>query len=1079
MTLNGNSVVRVAEDVLFGSTNGGASGSGTLTINGGKFSMGTSGEKWMILGRDGSGDQTINIGSGTLSFNSNAKLKSAFTGTSGNYAINQTGGVVAFYSDTAGTVLGGSGHIDMNGFGGTGSTTYNLDGGNLIVPQIQATSTNGARVFNFGGGTLTFSGASGMNLGAGGVAKVKAGGAIIDSSNNNVTISTGLSNGTGGTTDGGVTKLGTGALTLSGTSSYTGATTVNAGSLVVSGLLGSGDYAGIIINNASLTFNNTDTQTLSGAISGGGSLNKGGSGTLVVSGNGSTASGTLNISSGTVKLGSATALGNMTIGSSASIIGTLDFNGYSVTNAFGDKAIQNGTLANSSANAVDLTGMAPITNSAGRTAYINATGQMTFGTIQGDTNGAIFTNIATGTGTVVYAGSVNNTNLALVANSGTIQLAKNGGYAARTVAVNGGTVQVTADGKQIDSSLTVSSGNFDFNGYTQTNLSITMSGGQLVNNGATAVTQTNIALTGAASVGGSGNMTVAFVSNNNNNVTKNGSGTVTMLTSASSGGNAANDLNVNSGVFVLSNTNAAVFNNATVAFGATLRMDPNSQVTSQASVFNYTFVGQVYSVMTINGTLDLNGAGGINNTARFFYGSGTVVNNRAGSSTLTFGLRDTGKTNQISIQDGANGGITAVNLYSSGYPANTSLIANFGGSNSYSGTTTIGDLATLQAGSTNAFSPNSVVTQSSRSSLDLNGYNNTIAGLSGSPTSGNNVMLGGATLTLNTKAASSLNFAGNIVDSGTGVGAVVMAGSGTQTLSGASTYAGSTIVNSGTLIAGNANAFGRGLLQVSGGTANLGGRTMTNALSLTGGNLTSGVLSNSTGSFDLQSGSVSATLAGAAGATKSGSGTVTLTGNNTYTGATTVNGGSLSLGATGSLSNTASVTVASGSTLLLGAADKVKSSAALSLGGTLSMGANDSTRAGSQTFSTLTLTGNSVIDFSALTGTSSITFGSINLNSYTLSIYNWNGTNLRGSSSTTGGEGSFTRLYDLGSFTGDVSKISFFSGAGTGFMGEGSFVGNEIVPVPEPGVIVAAFMLLGILLWSNRGTIAALATRRA
>jgi autotransporter-associated beta strand protein len=410
---------------------------------------------------------------------------------------------------------------------------------------------------------------------------------------------------------------------------------------------------------------------------------------------------------------------------------------------------------------------------------------------------------------------------------------------------------------------------------------------------------------------------------------------------------------------------------------------------------------------------------------------------------------------------------------------NSTLTANFAGSNSYSGLTSLGYYTLLQAGSTTAFSPNSVVKLSYNSQIDLNGYNNTIAGLSGTPTGGNNVMLGGSTLTLNTKSGANLSFSGAIADSGTGVGALVMAGTGTQTLSGASSYAGSTIVNSGTLIAGNNAAFGTGVLKVNGGTADLGGLTMTNALSLTGGNLSHGILSNSTGSFDLQQGSVSAVLAGAAGATKSGSGTVTLSANNTYTGATAVNGGALSLGATGSLSNTASVTVASGSTLLLGAANQVNSSASLSLGGTLSMGANGATRAGSQTFSTLTLTGNSVIDFAALTGTSSITFGSINLNGYTLSIYDWNGTNVWGSTSTTGGSGSFTHLYDIGGFTGDVANVSFYSGAGTGFMGEGSFSGGEIVPVPEPGVIVAAFMLLGLLLWSNRGTIASMVARRA
>jgi autotransporter-associated beta strand protein len=1188
ITLNGNSVVRVAEDVLFGFTDGAASGSGTLNINGGKFSMGTTSEKWMVVGRAGSGNQTINIGSGTLSFNSNSKLKSAFTGTSGNYAINQTGGVVAFYSDTAGTVLGGGGQIDMNGWGGTGSTTYNLDGGSLIVPQILATSTNGARVFNFGGGTLTFSGTGGMNLGAGGVANVKAGGAIIDSSNNNVTISTGLSNGTGGTTDGGVTKLGTGGLTLSGTSSYTGNTTVSAGTLVVSGLLGSGNYAGIIINNASVTFNNTAAQILSGDVRGAGSLTKGSSGTLTLAGNKSY-TGSTTVSGGTLFVAGTLGDGSYSgaIANSGSLVfsnsssqtlsgvisgsgaftqagtGTVTLSGvntYSGTTTItnggtlvisgtagaGTYAISSGSTLNFSSNAntafnggdmtfngsgtlklekslqfgnpgtktvalsagglIWVTGNSAVTGSSGYggiwnnnlgSLQVDAGSSINF--VEAGSSGIVQVDALTGSGTVTagYAGArtlivgaangsgtfsgllSNNTSgtagiLALTKNgTGTETLTSSNTYTGGTT-VNAGTLFIGNSNAIGTGAATINGGTLELNGYSVAN-SLTLNGGTLANNSVTAVTKTNASLGASGGIlDGSGNMTVKFTANSGG-LTKNGSGTVTMLTSAQSSGNLA----VNSGVFILSNTNLGVFGNASVASGATLKMDSTSQVTNNSG---FVWEGQVQGAMTINGTLDLNGAGAVNNTAKFFYGSGTVVNNGSGTSTLTFGLRDTSKTTQINIQDGTNGGITAVDLYQSGYPVNSTLTANFAGSNSYSGLTSLGYYTLLQAGSTTAFSPNSVVKLSYNSQIDLNGYNNTIAGLSGSPTGGNNVMLGGATLTLNTKAASSLNFAGNIVDSGTGVGAVVMAGSGTQTLSGASTYAGSTIVNSGTLIAGNANAFGTGLLKVSGGTADLGGLTLTNGLSLTGGNLTRGILSNTMGSFDLQQGSVSAILAGLAGATKSGNGTVTLTGNNTYSGATTVNGGVLSLGATGSISNTASVTVANGSTLLLGAANQVKSSANLSLGGTLSMGGNESIRVGSQTFSTLTLTGNSVIDFANLSGNSSLTFDQFVMNGNSLSVYNWSGTNQWGTQSTTR-VGTSTQLlltYGTGLSQTDLNKISFYSGgAGSTFLGNGFYSGTEIVPVPEPGVVIAACMLLAWLLVANRGTLLALLRRRA
>jgi len=157
-------------------------------------------------------------------------------------------------------------------------------------------------------------------------------------------------------------------------------------------------------------------------------------------------------------------------------------------------------------------------------------------------------------------------------------------------------------------------------------------------------------------------------------------------------------------------------------------------------------------------------------------------------------------------------------------------------------------------------------------------------------------------------------------------------------------------------------------------------------------------------------------------------------------------------------------------TLLLGGNNQITTNAALTMGNgtggsetraTLTMGANGSTRAVAQTFASLTLTGNSVIDFANLTGTSSLTFGNISgLSSHSLAIWNW----------SSAAENA-TYLYDTqvdGLSTGDLANISFYSGSDTGFLGTGSFSGSEIVPVPEPGVMVAALLLLGGLLFSNR-----------
>ena len=198
------------------------------------------------------------------------------------------------------------------------------------------------------------------------------------------------------------------------------------------------------------------------------------------------------------------------------------------------------------------------------------------------------------------------------------------------------------------------------------------------------------------------------------------------------------------------------------------------------------------------------------------------------------------------------------------------------------------------------------------------------------------------------------------------------------------------------------------------------------------------------------------------------------------------NGGSLNLGNTAFLTQTSNVIV-NGGTLLLGGTgantNQIHADTPLSLNGTLSMGGNGTTRATAQTFKSLTLTGDSVIDFANLTGTSQLTFGSMSMGSYKLTILDWNGTTAWGTTSTTGGIGQYTRLIDsLGS--GDsalnLANISFYSGNSTlsGFLGKGQFSGNQIIPVPEPGVIVAAVLLLGWMLFSNRGLLLALIARR-
>jgi MYXO-CTERM domain-containing protein len=178
-------------------------------------------------------------------------------------------------------------------------------------------------------------------------------------------------------------------------------------------------------------------------------------------------------------------------------------------------------------------------------------------------------------------------------------------------------------------------------------------------------------------------------------------------------------------------------------------------------------------------------------------------------------------------------------------------------------------------------------------------------------TAGTHTVSVGATLASNLAvavAADSLAVTGVL----TGTGSLAKSGAGLLTLSGANTFSGGATVDAGTLALGHASALGTAAATVNGGTLDLGGFTVTNAVTLTGGVLSNGTLSNST--LAVAAGTVSANLAGSTAVTKTGTGTATLAVANTYTGATAVSNGTLALGDVAAL-GTSTVTVAAGATL--------------------------------------------------------------------------------------------------------------------------------------------------------------------
>ncbi|MFN8694369.1 MAG: beta strand repeat-containing protein, partial [Holosporales bacterium] len=144
-----------------------------------------------------------------------------------------------------------------------------------------------------------------------------------------------------------------------------------------------------------------------------------------------------------------------------------------------------------------------------------------------------------------------------------------------------------------------------------------------------------------------------------------------------------------------------------------------------------------------------------------------------------------------------------------------------------------------------------------------------------------------------TNAASVLTISGASTNT---TGALTKAGAGGLTLSAANLYTGLTTVIAGTLSYGITNALSSGGITVNGGTLDIGAFNDTvGTVTLTSGTITgtTGVLTGT--SYAAESGTISAILGGSGGLTKTTTGTVTLTRDNTYTGATTINGGILSV----------------------------------------------------------------------------------------------------------------------------------------------------------------------------------------
>ncbi len=188
------------------------------------------------------------------------------------------------------------------------------------------------------------------------------------------------------------------------------------------------------------------------------------------------------------------------------------------------------------------------------------------------------------------------------------------------------------------------------------------------------------------------------------------------------------------------------------------------------------------------GTLTIAGAvaGGTNNLTVDGLGNTTVSSAISGSGNVT---KNGSGTLQLS-------GSTA-NTYSGNtlLNAGTLTLAKTAGVNAVAGNITVGDGSgtdILRLGAANQISDSSVLTIAGGATFDLNSFSETVAAIS-SASSGSQITLGSGTLT--TGDAGTNSFAGVI----SGTGGFVQEGTGSIVLTGANTYSGTTLINSGTL----------------------------------------------------------------------------------------------------------------------------------------------------------------------------------------------------------------------------------------------------------------------------------------
>ncbi|MGB0155525.1 MAG: autotransporter-associated beta strand repeat-containing protein [Verrucomicrobiales bacterium] len=426
----------VANGTVEGTTNsltGDISNEGTV-----RFNQGFDGTYSGVMGGSGSleksGDGTLTL-SGTNTYAGGTTVNNGtLAGTTDSLqgAITNNGSV-RFDQSTDGTysgVMSGSGSLEKNGTGTvTFSGTNTYSGGTTVNNGTLAGTTDSLQ------GAITNNGAVRFDQSTDGTYSGVMGGS------------------------GSLEKSGDGIVTLSGTNTYSGGTTVNNGTLA-----GTTDsLQGAITNNGSVRFEQSTDGTYAGSMSGSGSLEKNGNGTLTLSGTNTYAGGT-------------TLNGGTLVGTTDSLQGAISNNGsvrfeQSTDGTYAGSMSGSGSLEKNGNGTLTLSG----TNTyAGGTTLNGGTLVGTTDSLQGAiTNNGIVRFDQSSSGT--YAGAMDGTGSFEKSGSGTVTLSGNNTYSGGT-SVNNGTLELSSS--LANSAVTINSGG-TLKGATSINSLTINDGGRL------------------------------------------------------------------------------------------------------------------------------------------------------------------------------------------------------------------------------------------------------------------------------------------------------------------------------------------------------------------------------------------------------------------------------------------------------------------------------------------------------------------------------------------------------------------------------------------------------------------------